>query len=114
MRELNLTIIPSRAAATVNSVAINAENLFAISGQFVGTGSAAGTLKLQASNDAPVINGQGGAPTNWADIPSATVTIAGAGVYLLPKTDICYQWVRFAYTNTGTGTMAAIAKAQGA
>ena len=111
MRPLNDTIIPLQAAATVTSVLIPSMSLFAISAQITATGAGAGTLKMQASNDQPSDNSQ---PTNWVDITGATVTVAGAGAYMIPKTEICYQYVRFVYTNTGTGTIKVITKALGA
>lgn len=112
MRQLNDNVITLRAAATVTSAPIPALNLFYCSVQIacVGAGSA-GTMKIQASNDDPV---NGAAPTNWSDIPSATVTVNAAGAFLIPKTDLCYQWIRVVYTNSGTGTISAILKALGA
>lgn len=115
MSQIDRNLIPLQAAATVNSVALDAENLYQCSAQIVCTGSAAGTLKLQASNDIQL--GQQPStltPTNWSDIPSATVTVSGAGSYLIPKTDICYQYVRLVYTNSGTGTISVNIKALGA
>ena len=62
-------------------------------------------MKLQASNDEqPDLRNAGWVPTNWSDISGATVAISGAGAFLIPKTDLCYQWVRVVYTNSGTGT----------
>lgn len=112
MRQVNDTIIPSQAAGSVTTAAIPALNLLYMSATLVSTGAgAAGTLKMQASNDEPA---DGSAPTNWADIPSATVAVSGAGTVLIPKTDLCYQWVRFVYTNSGTGTIMVKFKAIGA
>lgn len=115
MSQIDSVIIPTQAAATVSSTALSAQNLFQCSAQIVCTGSAAGTLKIQASNDAAIGNFPTlFVPTHWNDVPSATVTVTGAGSYLIPKTDICYQYVRLVYTNTGTGTIAANLKALGA
>lgn len=110
MRQDNIVALVSQAAATLSSAAIPALNLFQCSVQFNVTGSAAGTGKLQGSNDVPAV----GAPTHWSDIPSATISVSGAGSFLIPKTDLCYQWVRVVYTNTGTGTVEARFKALGA
>ena len=57
MRQANITAIPNQAAATLTSSAITSDNLFRVSAQAVVTGSAGGTLKLQASNDNPLIPG---------------------------------------------------------
>lgn len=112
MRQVNDNIITVQAAATVTTAAIPALNLFYASAQIAATGSAAGTLKMQASNDDPVASN--GVPTNWSDIPSATIVVTGAGAFLIPKTELCYQYVRLVYTNTGTGTISVIFKALGA
>jgi hypothetical protein len=113
MRQLNDNIVTVQAAASVNSAAIPSENLLYISAQLAATGSAAGTMKLQASNDNT--NGEDNTvPTNWSDIPSATVSVSGAGAFLIPITNLCYQYVRVVYTNSGTGTISIVIKAIGA
>lgn len=111
MRQVNDNIVPVTTAATVTTAALPALNLFYCSAQITVTGAGAGTLKFQASNDHPVA--ANGVPVNWSDIPSATIAVAGAGSYLIPKTELCYEWVRLVYTNTGTGTMSIIFKALG-
>jgi hypothetical protein len=111
MRQVNEIAIPFQAAATLTSAAIPALNLFSCSVQITATGSAAGTLAIQASNDDS--NAANFVPTNWSAIPNATVTVTGAGAFLIPKTDLCYQWVRVVYTNSGTGTVAVVFKALG-
>lgn len=110
MRQVNENIIAVQNAATLTTAAIPAQNLFNCSAQLAATGSAAGTLKIQASNDNPV---NGAAPTNFSDIPSASIAVSGAGAFLIPKTDLCYQYVRLVYTNTGTGTISVVFKALG-
>ena len=112
MRQVNDNIIPVQAAVTITTAAIPALNLFYMSAQIAATGSAAGTLKFQASNDVPVA--ANAVPTNWSDIPSATVSVSGSGAYLIPKTDVCYEWVRLVYANSGAGTISVVFKAIGA
>jgi hypothetical protein len=91
---------------TSNNGPIPSQNLWAISGQIESTlSTASGTFVLQASDDD--IN-----PTNWTDITTPT-TVSGVGTFLIPKTDLCYQWVQFAYTNTGTGGLNVVLKALG-
>jgi hypothetical protein len=111
MRPLNDNIILSQTAATITTAAIPALNLFSCSAQITSTGSGSGTLIIQASNDDPTSPTM--PPTNWSPIPSATVTVTGAGAFLIPKTDLCYQYVRLVYTNTGTGTISVVFKALG-
>lgn len=111
MRQINENIVPVQAAATVTTAAIPALNLFYCSAQIAATGSAAGTMKLQASNDDPQGNTT---PQNWSDITGATVAVSGAGAFMIPKTELCYQNIRIVYTNSGTGTISIIFKALGA
>lgn len=111
MRQVNDNIVLVQAAATVTTAAIPARELLSVSAQLAATGSAAGTMKLQASNDEPVA--AGAVPTNWSDISGATVSVSGAGAFLIPKTEVCYQWIRIVYTNTGTGTISVVFKAIG-
>lgn len=112
MRQINDNIIPVQSAATVTTAAIPALNLFSCSVQLAATGAgAAGTLKIQASNDHPVAANT--VPTNWSDITGASVSVSGAGAYLIPKTDLCYEYIRLVYTNSGTGTISVVFKALG-
>lgn len=111
MRQENINAIVSQAAATVTGSPIPAMNLLYGSAQITATGSAAGTLKFQASNDVP--RSPTTPPTHWNDIPSATVAVSGAGSFMIPKTDLCYQFIRLVYTNTGTGTIQANVKTIG-
>lgn len=109
MRQENIHIIPVQAAATITTAAIDSRNLFACSAQITATGSAAGTLIIQASDD-DISNGP---PVNFSPIPLATIAVSGAGTFLIPKTDLCYQWVRMVFTNSGTGTISVVFKALG-
>lgn len=116
MRQVNYNIIPVQSAATVTSSAIDSRNLFYMSAQVATTGGAAGTLKIQVSNDEmPItpIPGSGWTPTNWSDLSGASVAVSGAAAFLIPKTDCCYQYVRLVYTNSGTGTISVVFKALG-
>jgi len=107
MRQLNDNAIPLQAAASVNGPAIAAQNLFYCSAQIVAAGGGAGTFVIQASDDDFGTN----PPVHWTTIASATVS--GDGVYLIPKIDLCYQWIRLVYTNSGAGTISAVIKALG-
>lgn len=106
MRFLRDTVINGGdASGNLTSAAIDANQLLSISVQSVSTGTAAGTLKLQFSNDAP---SNISAPTNWTDIPSATVSVTAASTVGIAKTELCYRFVRVVYTFTsGTGTITA-------
>jgi len=66
--------------------------------QIAKTGTATGDVNLMVSNDEKD-------PTNWSEV--ATVALADAGVYLIPKTDLCYKWlkVQFVADNEEDGTL---------
>lgn len=98
-----------------NSAAIQTMNIFQMSAQVVATGASTGTVKLQFSNDIVNPSTPPAAPTHWSDIPSATVSVSAAGVFAIPKTDICYEFVRVVYTHTNgsAGTISVNIKALG-
>lgn len=105
MRPLNDKVLDAVAIST-NSVEIKSDWQVACSVQVIATGTIAGAVKLQFSNDA---QGVAGLPTNWSDISGATVTLTGtAGVFSIPKTEICYNFMRVVLTvSGGTGTATA-------
>jgi hypothetical protein len=48
------------------------------------------------------------APVNWSNIATdGTVAIAGAGIYLIPKFEVCYNYIRcqFVADNAASGTI---------
>lgn len=76
----------------------------AISASFVpicGDATAAGTIKLQCSND---IITNGAAPTNWADIPNATSVVASGVGPAIVIGNMCFKYIRAVYTRTSGGT----------
>lgn len=84
-------------ASTVTSAAVDARFVLMATAQAVFTdGSAAGTLKLQASND-------NSAPTNWNDIPLATASVVSGADTMTPvlATPFCYQFIRVSFTSSG-------------
>jgi hypothetical protein len=105
MKYAPIIAIANAAVADGNSAPIPAQDLCWVSAQVVATGTAAATVKIQASNDNPV-SGTGQAPTNWTDIASASATVSGAGTALIPKTDLCYQWIRVSVSSSsGAGNL---------
>jgi hypothetical protein len=106
MRSFNEPILNAAdASVNQNSIIVDAQNLHLASLHVTMTGTAAGTVKFQASNDEPR---NGTAPSNWVDISGATVSVSAAGQFLIPKLDVCYNFMRAVYTFTsGTGTVTA-------
>lgn len=108
---LSTNINAGDASADITGQTIDAAFVLYASAQAKVTGTSTGTLKLQFSNDPPtgLLRDATGnlIPVNWSDVPSATVAVAGAGLYVIPKTDICYRWIRslFVHTNAASGTL---------
>ncbi len=111
MKFLNLKAIDAASIAGAPvSAAIPAEQLIQVSVQGVVTGSSpVGTLKLQGSNDPILVNYLPKyTPTNWSDIPNATIAVSATGVFLIPKTEICYSWIRVVWVvGSGSGLVTA-------
>lgn len=83
----------------------------AFAGSFVpvcGDITAAGTIQIQCSNDAPNGPPSKFTPTNWANIPNATSTIvAGIGpAIVIPQ--MCFAYIRAVFTRTSGGTSTVI------
>ena len=104
-------IVSTSITPSFNGPTIDSSQLIQISVQAVVSGAApTGTIKLQASNDVCTAGNNPGifVPTNWSDVPNATVSYVAAGAVLIPKQDIAHRWVRIVNTFTsGTGTVAA-------
>lgn len=107
------------AYGNLNSIAQWADNIVRCTFQVVASGTAAGTLQIQASNDQafglPANQFQ---PTNWFNVGTAA-TIAGAGAYEVGdvfKTSVIplecsYEYLRLTFVSTKAGvqTIAPIA-----
>jgi len=120
MRFKTIVGIPAAtpANATFNGPAIPIGNMTALSSQFVVAGATtpSSTGKIQVSDDAPGDGTERGfVPTNWSDLPLATIPIAANGVFLTPVVNVCARWARLVYTYaSGTaGTVVANLHAQG-
>lgn len=104
----------SSTGASQNGGVIDTSSMVYASAQAVVTGTVTGTLILQFSND--IVNPTNTpTPVNYSPIPSATVAIAGAGVYAIPATLLCYEFIRAVYTSaSGTGSIIVHTKVLGA
>ena len=116
MRFVNIqTIVAGDIASNINGGAVDASLLFYASVQGVAAGSSpVGTIKLQGSNDHLAASNlvANTTPTNWSDI--ATVSVNAVGAFLIPKTGLCYQWIRAIYVATsGSGTISVNIQALG-
>ena len=75
-----------------------------------------GTLKVQVSNDIPVdtVAPPQFVPTNWADAPSASVSVTAGGTLALQLNPLDFAWARITWTRTaGAGTFSVRTNTQG-
>ena len=100
------------SAVTVSTTSSPLPSAFQVqcSVQAIATGTLAGTVKLQFTNDKAITSS-----TLWSDIPSATVAISGtAGAFAIPVTSLCYEFVQVVFiASTGAGTLTANYKSYG-
>lgn len=111
-------IIPASTVmnTTINSQAMQLENMFGYAIQVVFTGTPTGSFKLQSSCDAVTrasqVFGPNGAviytPTNWTDITDSPFAVTAAGSTEWNVTDVGYNYVRVVYTDTSGGSSTAI------
>lgn len=103
MRNVTTNVISAADNQNTNGTAINSNQLVSASFQAVfGDTQAAGTFKLQASNDYEL--SPSFSPANWTDIPNQSASITSGGSALLTIGSMAYQWIRATYTSTATGT----------
>lgn len=86
------------AGRTTEAISVTHMAQFAV--QVSVTGTATGTLKIQASCDELE-------PSNWTDLSGASASLSGAAAtVLINVVDAGYNWVRVVYAHTsGTGTV---------
>lgn len=100
MRQAIVQILNADNSASATGSAFQVKQ--AVSASFTvinGDLTAAGTLKLQCSNEYTT-----GTPTEWNDIPNATSSIAsGVGSAILVP-NMCFAYIRAVYTRSGGGS----------
>lgn len=111
-------IIPASTvmATTIDSLAMQLEDMVNFSIQIVFTGTPTGSFKLQASDD-PVpkpsqVFGPNGVvtytPSNWTDVANSSFTVAAAGNVCWDYNNCGFNYVRVVYTDTSGGSSTAI------
>lgn len=100
------------ATALINSGAVDVSACVILGVQAVFTdNAAAGTLKVQVSND---LAQQASQIVNWSDFPGASVAVAGGVAPYLRVVDFVGQWGRLVWTPTAAvGTFTARLKSIG-
>lgn len=106
MRLFQKTVVSAaNAAANVNGNAIPVGEYTAFSLSANVNSTAAGTIKLQGSNDND--SDENGANVgNWIDITGSSVAISSGNDVMWNATAVGYAWVRPVYTfSSGTGNL---------
>lgn len=107
MRNVNTNCLTSTINQSVTGNTLDTNQWVAASFHaYFSTAMAAGTLKLQASNDINTTqyNTQGFQPTNWVDIPNQSATITSGTSAILTVANSAYRWLRAIYTTSAAGT----------
>lgn len=114
MRKVNVNVLSAVDTASATGVLIDSDQLIVASFHaYFGDATAAGTVKVQASNDlAPVGNmalPSNFAPTNWVDVPAmadsvVTATVASGTSACLVLSHCTYRWLRVVYTRSSGGS----------
>lgn len=110
MRFVNDDILSAVDSSTQTGAAVDAKQLISASfyARFTGVAEdAAGTVSVQASNDAPPSgspNTGSWTPTNWIDIPNASAATTAGASKLITITQMSYRWIRVVYTRSSGGT----------
>lgn len=110
MRNTPLSQTTANGLPNLTTAWFPADQWFAFSAIANGTGTIAGTMKVQVSNDSP---GTAQGAIAGQDLPGAAVTLSTLkGV--IPYTNSAYNWVRLVFTSSGgTGGITMTMKASG-
>ena len=106
MRQVNCNVLSASDATSQNGDQIDANQLISASFHaYFGDTSAAGSIKIQASNDvAPIQQAGTFVVSNWVDIPSATASVTSGGAVLITINQVCYRWMRAVFTQNSAGS----------
>lgn len=105
MKVVTTTVLSAASNASANGSALDTNQAINISFQVVTTSTAAGAVKIQASNDNSAAAGyrQPFTPTHWSDIPNATATVVAGVAPMIVLSNVAFQYVRAVFTSSGGG-----------
>jgi len=104
MKSSQYRILSASNATSQTSGPIDVNQI--VSASFVianGDTTAAGTAKLQCSNQVPTTTRDNFVPTIWADIPNATSVIAAGVGPAIVIGAMCFSYIRVVFTSTVAG-----------
>lgn len=110
MRQESISILSGNSTASIDGAAKDVNQVVNLSVMvYCSAGTVVGVLKLQASNDAPNIQPRSlYVPTNWADIPNATATIAAGESEMIILANCAYGYLRAVWTVDAGGSTGTI------
>lgn len=101
MRNLCTSVLHASDASNQTGITVDSNQLVAASFHFFfGDSLAAGTVKVQASNDPTAQGALAFTPVNWVDIPNATAAVTTGTPKLITLEDMSYRWLRVLFVNT--------------
>ena len=103
MRNVSVSELIGPADASRNGSKIDSNQLVNFTVQTIVTGgtTAAGTMKVQGSNDLPTDNSRSlFVPTNWSDLPNATATMTAGVAPLIVCSNVACQYIRVVFTRS--------------
>lgn len=106
MRNSQINILSAVDTGSATGGAIDVGQIISASFQVItGDADAAGTVKLQMSNDLTLgVPRTNFTPSNWSDIPNATSTVASGVAPPITIASMCYSYIRAIYTRSGGGS----------
>jgi hypothetical protein len=112
MRNVPVQILNMADTGSKTGLAFETQQIYSASFcPIFGDTSAAGTVKIQGSNDSPVGPIAQFIPTNWNDIPNATsLIVAGLGPAIIVQT-LNFQFIRAVFTSTNSGNTTIVVNA---
>lgn len=103
MRNQSSIILTGTADATITgSIALDTNQAINLTFQTIVTGgvAAAGTVKVQGSNDTIQGKRADAVPTNWSDIPGATAVMTAGIAPMIVLSNVACQYMRVVWTRT--------------
>ena len=107
MKVININVMSAVDTSSQNGSQVDSGQLYQATFQAVfADSSAAGTLKIQMSNDIPPVSYEPGIFTvsNWTDIPNATATVASGASAVVVLSTVSCRWLRAVYTRSSGGS----------
>lgn len=107
MRHVNCIALSGVDTGSVDGSQMDSIQIKNVSFQIVfGDATAAGTFKIQASNDIcnDSYQAQNFTATNWSDVPNATASITSGASAIISLQNCAFRWLRAVYTRTSGGS----------